>query len=450
MKAFSILLFYIYFIVGIVIANDYNSCIIELNPNKTLDSQINKKGTTYLIRNKFDLNGSSYKLPQNITLIFENGLITNGEIIFDKTKLINPSFEKMRFKGSVNEEKFIITNYGAKSGRDMDCSIIINDLIKLQNVPNLQRNSKTIYIPNGTFYIDNPIILFAGWEAPIVLEGNGITSTLCQRKNNEHIIKIYENHHIKNLNLVYKNKQSFKNSKSIAIACQRAIFCQFENITISKANTGFGYISIAEANKDNLTKIKDQAYVSCNFRNIRIYEFSNYAFDFNKEINQGDSGSVFDNIYINSNSWLNNSNTNIAKGAIRGFNSVIVITQINIEGDNYTNALIELKGMSRISAKTLHLEGLKQIPTIIRAQIQSIASFDIIDIQRCSYELKHYALIVENKSFVSINHLLLREDCIISNSQHKAKLINHSTPLKSARHRINYILDPNNIYNRTH
>ena len=83
---------------------------------------------------------------------------------------------------------------------------------------------------------------------------------------------VFEQNHIKDLMLTYKNQQNVNYSNSIAIACQRAIYSLFENLIISKANTAFGYISLDNQKVGyNPTGYKDQCYVSCNFRNIRIY-----------------------------------------------------------------------------------------------------------------------------------------------------------------------------------
>ena len=411
-----------------------------LQENLPLREQMTYENTIYEIRYNFDLNNETLKIPLNATLKFVGGKIYNGNIIFNETNIISPSFNDVRFKGSVYNSLFDITHYGAKSKEDMDCSIVINDLINLSTVSSSTRSSKTIYIPNGVFYIDNPIVLFVGWEAPITLVGNGITSTLCQRDSNNYIIKIYENHYVRNLNLTYKVRQGIDDKKSIAVACQRAIFCSFENLTISKANTAFGYITKIDAEKDNLTKLNQQVYVSCNFKNIRIYEYSSYAFDLKKEIDGGDSGSVYDNIYINTRDCFGSKRDNVAKGAIRGQNSVLCFTQLNIEGDNYTEPLIELYGMSRISCQSLHVEGLKNIPSIIKTTIQSVVSIDILDIQNCRFENENYrAFGISNNGKITINHLLLRGDCIKNSVQHKGILVNEAF---SHSLKINYLFDP--------
>lgn len=408
-----------------------------------LKEQIINENVIYKISHRHNLCGEFLQIPQGASLLFCGGIIENGKIVFNNNKLINPSFYNVRFEGSLNEEYFNICDYGAIPSTDMDCSVIINDLIRLSSTTLTARNSKTVFIPNGVFYIDNPIILYSGWEAPISLIGNGVSSTICQRTKNNYIIKIYENHYVKNLKLTYKDKQDINDIKSKAIACQRAIFCLFENLTITKSNTAFGYIALEDAKRDNLTKIKDQAYVSCNFRNIRIYDFSNYALDFYKEIDQGDSGSVFDNVYINSNNWLGNNKNNIAMGAIRGFNSVFCCTQLNIEGRNYLAPLIDLNGMSRLNVMCLHLEGIFNVPTIVQSKTQSVAIFDIIDVQSCYFLNKGYCSFnILDAGKIAIDNLLLRDDCSKQINNDRIKLSN----LTSNRFKVDYMFDSNNIF----
>lgn len=376
-----------------------------------IQKEFQKSNKLYTIDSNLNLKGGTLTLPEGCTLRFQDGCIENGTVIFNKTTLESPKFKNVRFQGSVYNEDFTITDYGAIAGTDMDCSSVINDLIKLESVAIPSRSAKTIRIPNGTFYIDYPIELWAGWEAPITLVGNGNTSTLCQRHDNDYILKVYECHYVKNLKLAYKTRQELKNSRSVAIACERALCCLFENLTICKAYNAVGYIQAADLKKDTPTGVKQQCYVSCNFRNIRIYETSNYAFDFKKELDNGDSGSAYDNIYINSNDWLSNTTDNVSKGAIRGANTLGSFTQLNIEGTHYSSTLIDISGMSRLSISSLHIEGIKSIPVIIKASVQSVASVDCMDVQYCTFTGNQYqAFNVKDNGWISVNQLMLRTD----------------------------------------
>lgn len=387
---------------------------LVLKKGMTLSRQITVANTRYEITDDFDLMGKTLTVPKNCELDFKGGSISNGTIVFSQTVITNPMFSKMHFRGSTPREFFDIMDFGAKPGlKTEDCAVLINELITLKRPNVSDRNAKTIHIPNGTFYIKSPINLWAGWEAPITLEGNGNTSTICQLSNNETILNVFECHYVKNLRLTYNSRQDSGNAESVAIACQRAIFCLFENLTICKANTAFGYISLERQKKGfNPTGIRDQCYVSCNFRNIRIYETSGYAMDFKKDFPQGDSGSAFDNIYINSNDWLGNTKDNVSKGALRGDNSVACFSQLNIEGKNYSNALIELGGMSRVAIESLHLEGLKKIPSIAQVRVQSVAFFNIVDVQNCEFaNSNYYAFSINNSGWISVNILTVRQDC---------------------------------------
>ena len=380
--------------------------------NDVLDEKTTCKRDSILkIYDVLDLKGGTLRVAEKCTLSFEGGLIKNGNIIFDKNFVINPRFEGCRFEGTVYNNSFSIDSYGAKSGVAMDCSIIINDLINLKCPIIPSRSSKTILIPCGTFYIDNPIVMWGGWEAPVTIMGIGTTSTICQRKDNEIIFKIYESQNLKNLRITYKNRQSINYKKAVAIACQRAIFCQFDNLLISKANTPFGYISLTEAKKDGLTGLKDQCYMNCNFKNIRIYEFTGYAFDFRKELPRGDSGSVFDNIYISSNDWLSRTNDNVSMGAIRGVNSVINITQMNVEGKYFSSPLISLVGESILNAQTIHIEWLNNLPSLVKVENESLVSINALDLQSCTFDSNTQSyFILKDLGYIEIGSLVTRPD----------------------------------------
>ena len=181
----------------------------------------------------------------------------------------------------------------------------------------------------------------------------------------------------------------------------------------------------------NPTGYKDQCYVSCNFRNIRIYETSGYAFDFKKEFAQGDSGSAFDNVYISCNDWACSTRDNVQTGAIRGDNTVACYTQLNIEGENHMGALIELNGMSRVSVESLHLEGIKNMPSIAKIQVQSVASFNIIDVQRCEFSSSQYNLFeIRDSGLANVKLLTLRQDCRKTSSELKPVLSSNLQRLK--------------------
>lgn len=373
------------------------------------------------ITNILDLQGSLLIIPENQILTFNGGIIKNGTVLFNNTKIVNPCFLNCRFKGSVENYEFNIREYGAIPDSENDCSLLINDIIKLKTSPINRGNPKRIFIPKGVYHIDHPIDLFAGYEAPITLFGEGNMSTICQRHDNDYIIRVFEINHVRDLRLTYKNKQTLKNSRSIAIACQRSIFSIFENLTICKAHTAFGYITMYDQkNGYNPTGLFDQCYVSDNFRNIRIYETAGYAFDFKKEIPQGDSGSAYDNIYINNSGWLGNKNIDSTISAIRGDNTVATFTQLNIEGDNYSSSLIDLEGYSRVCIQSLHIEGLKNIPTIASLKLQSILHAEIIDLQFCQFlREKYYMFFTEGNAIIDVSGLCIRADCNIENNNGK-------------------------------
>ncbi|MDE5758414.1 MAG: hypothetical protein K2H85_07345, partial [Allobaculum sp.] len=201
---------------------------------------------------------------------------------------------------------------------------------------------------------------------------------------------------------------------SIAIACQRSTFSIFENLTICKSNTAFGYISLIDQKTGyNPTGLSDQCYVSDNFRNIRIYECCGYAFDLKKEFPQGDSGSAYDNIYISNSKWLGGASDQPSQGAIRGDNTIATFTQLNIEGNTYSSTLIELGGFSRLCIQSIHIEGLRPIPSIANIKIQSILKTGIVDIQRCTFNTEDYNMfMVKDNGVIDVDGLCIRSDCV--------------------------------------
>lgn len=396
-----------------------------------------------VINTTINLHGDTLYLQKGVTIRFQEGKIINGTVVFNENKLVEPSFEDARFLGIVADSYFNIKDFGAKSDMKRDCSVIFNDIIKLKTSPKSDNNPKHIYVPKGIYYIDKPIELFAGWNSPVTLYGEGRNSIICQRSDNQVIVKFFEQNHIKDLMLTYKNKQTASQTKSVAIACQRAIYSIFENLIISKAYSAFGYISVdKQKNEYNPTGYKEQCYVSCNFRNIRIYETSGYAFDLKKEFPQGDSGSVYDNIYINCDDMNGKSPNSVSQGALRFDNTVASISQLNIEGRQFTHPLIVLEGFSRMSISSLHLEGIKDMPSISEVKIQSVASFDVIDIQFCNFKKRDInSFIIRNAGLININVLAIRPDCNRPTGTSRIHLTNNRD-----RFRIGQLLDPINLF----
>lgn len=405
----------------------------------TIQLNFQNKNTVYNIDSIIDLRGGMLNIPDNSTLCFTSGKILNGTVTFNNTNIENPRFENCRFYGSVVESDFSVIDYGVLPNKNMDCSVIINDLVNLKIVPTSNNNPKTLYFPKGTYYIDNPIELFAGYESPVTIKGVGNMSTICQRHDNDYIIKIYEQNHIRDIRLTYQKRQPSHHSRSVAIACQRSTFSIFENITICKAHTGFGYISQSDMKHGyNPTGSREQCFVSDNFRNIRVYEFSGYAFDFKKEVDLGDSGSVYDNIYISSDDWLSKTTDNISQGAIRLQNTIASFTQLNIEGHHYSNTLIEMKQMSRMNVLSLHLEWIENMPLLLSGNVHSLAHFDLIDIQSCSFNSDSYPLFdLKDKAMVDIAHLGIRSDCKLIKRTKNQQQVTLSTAIH-----ISNIIDP--------
>lgn len=76
--------------------------ILRLESGNTLSSSDFEADTIHEIRYDFDLDGGKLELPENVTLKFNGGSISNGEIVGDNTKIeagLNKIFEGVEFSG---------------------------------------------------------------------------------------------------------------------------------------------------------------------------------------------------------------------------------------------------------------------------------------------------------------------------------------------------------------
>ena len=109
----------------------------------TIQLNFQSKNTVYNIDSIIDLRGGMLNIPDNSTLCFTSGKILNGTVTFNNTNIENPRFENCRFYGSVVESDFSVIDYGVLPNKNMDCSVIINDLVNLKIVPASNNNPKT-------------------------------------------------------------------------------------------------------------------------------------------------------------------------------------------------------------------------------------------------------------------------------------------------------------------
>ena len=418
-------------------------------------SDFTLENVIYKIVSDINLGTAALEIPSNCTLDFQGGSFSNGTINFNQTTLINPNFSSCRFKGSILNQQLNIDDFGAiKGDENFDNSVIINDLINLKK-RDAYAGAKTIFVPSGAYYIKNSIQLYDYWNSNIVLKGEGLSSVISQITDNIPIIKSYETTVISDLRLIYKNWQPVTNTNATAIAVQRAVRSTFENLQIINAQKGFGYITLADQQSEQITNLTDQTYVNANTRNVGIYQCSGYAIDLRKEMSQNDSGSIYDNIYISSSHPINGYDASKpSQGAIYMGGSSMTFTQLNIES-KYSDTLIMSTSLTNyLTIANLHIEGLTTMRTIYK-QVAGQGFFDIgnIDIDRCAFTTNNLFLFYFSVSIkFNIDLITLRSSCTIpegnqwfifqqDNGTSYGRLGNHSYPAGMAPTRVNNSYD---------
>lgn len=388
--------------------------------NILVQSMMSFTNTRYIIQYDYDLNGQTIVVPLNCILDFQGGSLRNGTITFNKTILIGSIFNNVRFTGSILNQQLNIDDFGAVKGDEtFDNSTVINDLINLKKRDEYG-GAKTIFIPSGAYYISHSIQLYDYYNSNITLKGEGLSSVIAQVTNNIPIIKSYETTVISDLRLIYKNWQPVTNTNATAIAVQRAIRSTFENLQIVNAQKGFGYITLADQQSEQITNSTDQTYVNANTRNVGIYQCSGYAIDLRKEMSQNDSGSVYDNIYISSSHPINGYDASKpSQGAIYMGGSSMSFTQLNIESKYSAELIASTSITNYLSIATLHVEGLTDVMRTLYKQVGGQGYFNVgqIDIDRCNFatnyqNLFHFSTPVK----FNIDILNLRDSCTKANN----------------------------------
>ncbi len=126
---------------------------VVLNKTTPLASQIKTKESTYEIRDVFDLEGKTLAIPENCTLLFRGGKISNGQIVFNNTFLDgfvkialskNQTVRGQLANDAIYTKWFQIEKNGLPS--------LLQGLLK-------DNANKAFHIENGTYDIEEPIII---------------------------------------------------------------------------------------------------------------------------------------------------------------------------------------------------------------------------------------------------------------------------------------------------
>ena len=122
---------------------------VSSNMNKASQFENMKENSVVVIEDNIDLAGKSIVIPQNCTLLFEGGKLTNGTVTFLDTKISGaPLMEGIIPLGTI-AGTVCINWFGLKSGdRSFDNGIIFNQIGQTFNY---------LYVEPGTYYCSTAI-----------------------------------------------------------------------------------------------------------------------------------------------------------------------------------------------------------------------------------------------------------------------------------------------------
>ena len=118
--------------------------------NALTQDMINEPNTVYEIRYDFDLNGVEIIIPENCILSFNGGILKNGKIIGNKTRLTNfIKLKNIAIDGTF-ENEFCRTSYYISDNETID---------NINNLNNLFKISRNVIVDSKRYIISNQLIL---------------------------------------------------------------------------------------------------------------------------------------------------------------------------------------------------------------------------------------------------------------------------------------------------
>lgn len=228
--------------------------------NVLTQDMINDPNTVYEIRYDFDLNGEEITIRKECVLKFDGGSFRNGTVNFDNTFLTENTKILCKFSGNIANDVLNLSYFVDTAVKEYDCSEAFQSLTDMK---------KSIYIPDGVFYIKKRIIL----PQVFTCYGNGNASKIMFTKeddvlfyynsdkgvnkpptinirnisaigtypnyfssvktkditNTSIFLKIDKNTHVYRLNIINCNIESFK----IGCDINKAYFCSITNCLFS-------------------------------------------------------------------------------------------------------------------------------------------------------------------------------------------------------------------------
>ena len=120
----------------------------KVKKNVLLQDMINKPNTIYEIRYDFDLNGEDIVIPENSVLSFTGGMLINGKIVGNKTRLSNfVKFNNVTIDGVFENEFCKTSYYTGNTNKNVD------------NINNLFKISRNLIIDSKNYIISKQLIL---------------------------------------------------------------------------------------------------------------------------------------------------------------------------------------------------------------------------------------------------------------------------------------------------
>lgn len=152
------------FVIGILVLTGIEAHnVVQLDTSKSAQRQFDvaygaKGNTIYKITKKFDLQNKTITLPSSSVLDFEGGILTNGELKGDNTRIegaLIPLFQNVRLSGTWVIDGVRVEWFGAQPNKpNYDCSDAINKSISVASVLNVP-----VLLSSANYYIKKTIDL---------------------------------------------------------------------------------------------------------------------------------------------------------------------------------------------------------------------------------------------------------------------------------------------------
>lgn len=161
-----------------------NHKVLQKGSGLPFDRQVKEANTIYEIRDVFDLNNKTVKIPENCVLLFAGGGLKNGTIVGNNTFLEGPAEAILDESLSFSEtDKFYIDGIIIPKGKDI--SKVAQRMLDVFNVLDL---------PIGTYYLSSPLIV-KNYYAKI--RGAGKRTVITSNRKIDYVIRTVFNNEVK-------------------------------------------------------------------------------------------------------------------------------------------------------------------------------------------------------------------------------------------------------------